>query len=218
MAEAHEAAKIPLAERVDYLTLVASLAAADGVASGEELDAIHALGERLGLDDAQRTPALLAARERDPERSRAALERLARSDLRFTLLADCLALAHADGSVAPDEDEAIRGLAGALGVGSDQLSVLRDYAAALRKAAAGAPEAELKSVGEQVASRLAAVGIPLGALAVGSAYGASAVGIGSGVAALAIGLGIAGGLGVAIGLGIGTMMGVRWLHRRLARG
>ncbi len=212
----HEALKIPLGERVDYLTMVASLASADGVVQAEELDALRALGNRLALPPEKMTDVVLAAGQREAHHSKKAIERLRGSELRFKLLADALAIALADGSVDPGEDEAIRGLAKQLGVRDDQLAALRKVADAVKKAAAeGASESEMRHLGERCAADLAAVGVPLGALAVGSAFGLSAVGVSSGMSALWLGLGLAGGLGVAIGAGIGTMLGVRWLYRRL---
>jgi uncharacterized tellurite resistance protein B-like protein len=212
----HEALDIPLAERVDYLTIIASMAGADVSIAPEELAKLRELCRALELPERESESILSTAR-----RPTASIERhldsLKASPLRFALLSDCLSLAYADGEYAKSERKEIASLAEALGVDAAQLSALEECALSLSEAAKKGGDAHVwKKRSEELAARLVAVGIPVGAVATMSAAGVAMAGVSTGVAALAIGLGVASGLGALLGLGVGTVIGVRWLHDRIS--
>jgi len=212
----HAAAKIPLAERSAYATVVASMAAADDVLADAELARLQKLGAELGLDARAEAEMLAAARRRNPSGLAAALEQLQESDLRFTLYTDCLHLAFADEEVVASEERTLAEIASALRLTPAQVEALHDCVAALHHAHANPSDANHEKKGQELAARLTAVGVPVGAVALASAAGLSAAGVSTGVAALVAGLGIATGFGAVLGLGVGTVLGVRWLGQRYA--
>jgi len=211
----HEAHDIPLAERVDYLTIIASMAGADVSIAPEEFAKLKELCRALELPPAE-TQRVLDTAHRPTRTVERHLDSLKSSQLRFTLLSDCLSLAYADGEYAKSERNEIASLARALEIDDAQLSTLEDCARALAEAHAKEhPNADWKAKGEKLAQQLAAVGIPIGAVGALSAVGLSAAGISTGAAALVMGIGVASGLGAVLGLSVGTVMGIRWLHDRL---
>jgi uncharacterized tellurite resistance protein B-like protein len=217
--EKHEALRLPVHERADYLTVVAAMLAADGVVDPAELAKLRELCKALELPVAEMGDVLANAEHPSPERVRTTLSRLRDSDLKFSLMTDCIFMAYADGRVAPEEEAEIRSLSDALGISMTQVAALRRYVEAVNQAVQGKvpPDRAKKLVGEAIASA-ASVGVPIGAIAVsGSVFGLSAAGITSGLAALGLGLGMATGVGVAVGIGIGSYFGVRWLYKRVLK-
>ncbi len=218
MAHEHEARNIPLAERVAYATVVGSMAAADDVVAPAELDKLKSLCKALGLPDGETQKVIVTAESRNGVAAQRAMTRLAQSDLRFTLYTDCLLLAYADETVVKQEREMLQGIAKALQIDEAKAKLLEEYVTVAREAAR--PDADhqvAKARAEELASELAAVGIPVGAVALTSAAWLSAAGITTGLAAVGAGLGIATGFGAIVGLGVGTLYGVRWLHHKLVQ-
>jgi uncharacterized tellurite resistance protein B-like protein len=205
----HDALSIPLSERIDYLTVIASMAGADVVLAPEERENLQRLCRELELPDADAAKVLQTA-HRPTDKIERHLDALKSSPLRFTLLSDCLALAYADGDYAAGEKKEIYSLARALGVDDAQVAALEECALTLLKASGGAPHHH-----GHLAQKLAAVGIPIGTIGALSAVGLSTAGVSSGAAAIVMGLGIATGFGAVLGISVGTVMGVRWLHDRL---
>jgi uncharacterized tellurite resistance protein B-like protein len=211
----HEALSVPLAERVDYLMIIASMAGADVVLKAEEIDKLRQLCGELQIPEKDTTRVLAAAHSPTAKVERH-LEALVASPLRFTLLSDCLALAYADGDYSKGERKEIHALARALRIDDAQVKALEEAGAALRKAADVEHGPEHHAHVQNLAQRLAAVGIPVGVVAGLSAVGLANAGVSTGATALLMGLGIASGFGAVLGLGVGTVMGVKWLHDKLA--
>jgi len=104
-----------------------------------------------------------------------------------------------------------------LDIDDDQLQVIRNGVEFDRKIFSGSTGSnELMKVAEGLASKAAAVGVPIAAIYMsGSVAGLSAAGMTSGLAALGFGglLGLssmATGIGVAVLLGVGAYKGLRW--------
>lgn len=104
-----------------------------------------------------------------------------------------------------------------LDIGEEQLQVIYDGVELDRKIFDGSVGSdELKKVAEGLASKAAAVGVPIAAIYMsGSVVGLSAAGMTSGLAALGFGglLGLssmATGVGIAVLLGVGAYQGIRW--------
>lgn len=213
--EAHQALTAPMAERVDYLMVLASLAGSDVVLRPAETAALRDLAARLALSDAD-TARVLEASQRPSHLVARHVESLAGSELRFALLSDCVAMALSDGEYAAGERTEIATLADRLGVSREQLRALEEAAEALRAADLAAhPEQERARRVRDVESRLAAVGVPLGMTGIASMVGLSLSGAATGTGAVVLGLGFATGLGAAVGAGLGTVMGLRWLMGKL---
>lgn len=217
-AAKHPATELPQSERVDYLIVIASMAAADGEVAGAEFEKLRAFCRALDLGALEAGQVMAALEGPDEVRIREVTARLKSSQLRFTLMTDLLFMAYADGKFVDSERREIRGLGDALGINDAQLEALEKYVQAVLKAEKAeevGPE-DFKKLGGDVAASLAAAGVPVAAVAVsGSVFGLSAAGITSGLAALGMGFGMASGLGVAVGIGVASYFGVRWLYRRV---
>jgi uncharacterized tellurite resistance protein B-like protein len=209
----HEALDLPLAERVDYLIVVASMAGVDVKLEPEETAKLKSLCKELGLPD-EELKRVLGASQAATSAVERHLEGLKASPLRFALLKDCVSLAYADHVYNDDEKAEVRKLARQLDVTDEQLAAIEELVDACDKASKGSPH----TAGEQLAENLAGAGIPIGILAAASAIGLEFTEAATGLAALGIGLGVATGFGAFLGLGAGTYMGVRWLQKRLKQG
>ena len=116
---------VPEADRLDYLTVVASLVAADSHVADDELAPLEALCRELDCDP---VPVLASARTPDPAAVAAATARLARDrDLAVALLTDAVVIAFADGALAPGESRALAELEHALGLGRGQVAMVARY-------------------------------------------------------------------------------------------
>lgn len=212
----HEAADIPLDERVAYASVVAAMAAADTDFAPSERERLEELCEALALPEPETAQVIAAAEQPSDEAALQAVVSLKRSFLRFTLYADCLMIAYADDEVVPAEEAALTELAGALDIGEEQAKALRAFVEAAREAAReNADEAACAAGGKEVYAKLERAGVPTRSLALISAAGLGVVVSSVGLAALATALGLSGPVGAVLGLGVGTMLGVRWLHRKL---
>ena len=217
-AAEHPAMQLPLRERVDYLTVVASMAAADGTTAGSEFEKMRELCKALGLGPAETGQVIAALEDPDTVRIGEVAGRLGSSQLRFALMTDLLFMAHADGDYCEAERAEIRELSHALNVSDAQLAALEKYVLAVLKAsrAEGIGGEVFKKLGGEVAASLAAAAIPIAAVAVsGTWFGLSAAGISAGLAALGLGLGMTCGVGAVAGIGVASYISVRWLYRRV---
>lgn len=211
----HDATALPLEDRVAYMTVVASMAGVDVELDSSEVKNLRALCEKLELPDAE-TSDVIATAARPTDTIERKLDRLKKSDLRFTLLTDCLFLAYADGSYGDEERAEIVTLAKELDIDAKQVAAMDEYVQTVRQAAKSS-DGDMEEKGKELAAKLAAVGVPFGAIGMATAVGMATVGAEAGLAALALGLGVASGFGALITAGVGTYMGVRWLKNRLAK-
>jgi len=216
--EKHPALGLPPAERRDYLTVVATLAAVDGVVDDAEISNIRALCKALELD-ANSTGAVLAAAEAPQEVDLdVIMSRLVTSQAKFSLVTDMVFLAHADGAYTEEERTEILAIAQKLEINANQVAAIEEYVSAVILAgqSSGVSAVDLKKLGGDVAAGLASAGVPIAAVAVsGSVWGLSAAGITSGLAALGLGFGMASGIGVVAAIGVGSYFGVRWLYKKI---
>lgn len=210
----HDARDLPLQQRIDYLMIVASMAGADVVLDQAEMDQLKNLCGELGLPEKE-TEKILTASHRPTASIERHLEGLKGSPLRFTLLSDCISLAYADDVYGKDEQHEVHELARALDVSTEQLAAIEKFVEAAHKAASG-HDGDHHKIGKTIAQDLAAVGVPIGAVAAVSAVGLEMAGVSTGLAALGMGLGIATGFGAVLGIGIGSYMGVKWLKKKLS--
>ena len=204
-------------EKVGYLSVVACIAAADGEVVDEEIKALRALAKLVGVSGKGRATVLSAAEDPTSVDVEKHLGKLARSELRFTLLTDLYLIAYADDKLDKSEVREINDLAKKLKIRQDQKTAIKKYAEALHKAKdAEGDEDKWKKLGGDVASGLVSTGVPIAAVAAsGSVAGLSAAGITSGLAALGLGLGMVPGIGVAVGIGVVSYFGVRWIWQEI---
>ncbi|TCJ12460.1 TerB family tellurite resistance protein [Flaviaesturariibacter flavus] len=115
-------------EKACYLGAIASIATADRTASAEELEHLDTLSEAAGLSDEQAAMIRRAATELSSEELNRCLDQLKGSDLRFSLVTDCIAFAQSDGDYGVEEKAAIEKMAAYLGVDKKQFSLLDEFA------------------------------------------------------------------------------------------
>ncbi|MCB9681647.1 MAG: TerB family tellurite resistance protein [Alphaproteobacteria bacterium] len=211
----HVAVEAPLDERMAYATLVASMAAAGGAPNEAETLDVDRLCRALDLPDHAADALLAAALAPDGTAVSQAVRVLRASPLRFTVLSDVLAVAWVDDSYDEAERDAASGLALALGIGDAQLRALErtvqehhDLHSRIQALRADT-EGGKRSVGSVTAdfvARLAAVGIPVGAVLIGGAPPATFQALAAAAAkggAMIAGIPGLGTVGLAVALGIG---------------
>lgn len=117
----------PDKERGAYLCAIASIATADHQATPEELDHISELAEAADLNEQQKQIILRAASELEPADLRECLDVLKNSELRFSLVADLIAFAEADGHYSNEEKAVIERISEHLNINKEQYSLLDDF-------------------------------------------------------------------------------------------
>lgn len=118
------------ADRRDYVTIVATVAAADGALTGAEVARVRKLVSLIGLPE--RAEADIAGATVVPPASVEAFKtRLRGSPLRHALLADCLLVAQSDGLVQESEKAELMGIRSELGVTEDEFFALSRYVRSL---------------------------------------------------------------------------------------
>jgi uncharacterized tellurite resistance protein B-like protein len=212
MEKAHPLSLYSPSEKLAYLSIVASMAAADGEFASEERESLRALCNdvRLREDDVLQVMGAAEHPEMAPVEQYVSL--LATSELRFTLMTDLLFMAYADHVVTPEEEQEISRLAGRFSLDEKQLNGLRTYVEAVTSLKDGKNSSDVLT--NELKSRFQSLDIPLGAvLLAGGALGYSGLAAGI-LTAGAIGIGS--GLAAAVALGFGTIQGVRWLYEKTA--
>ena len=195
-----------------YFKALAIIANADGKLDAEEVNYFNAQLDEFEVSTRVKKAAKLALV--DPPSFDEIEAELKDSNVKYVLYTDCIVMAFADGVVTVEEESALQHLAERLGITDEQAEAIRNFVELARQAEAAEGKAakQAKRATSEAAASLAAVGVPLGAVAVGGKVaGLSAAGITSGLAALGLGLGMASGIGVAVGLGVASYAGVKYL-------
>ena len=117
-------------ERADYMMVVASMAGQDGAVTSEEVFAVRQLSLQylLGPDARGR---VMAATAIPPENMEQVLDRLASTDLRFSLLLDLAGMAYRDGVFTEAEASEYNRLSQQLNVPENQSKAVLDFAGAV---------------------------------------------------------------------------------------
>ncbi len=117
----HPARSEPLASRLAYAAVVATLATADKDVDVSELEDVRLLCKDLDIPDDAVDGIVARARRGDHDDIVVELRRLRESPLRFTVLTDMVVLGFADGRYSMDERRRVRAYATVLGVPDDQV-------------------------------------------------------------------------------------------------
>ena len=187
----HPALDVSEAERIDYLSAVAFMAAADNKTSDEELERLRDMCKALQISEDGTEQVLDAARSPDALALDDILERLGSSEMRYALLVDAISVAQADGRFDSAESDELMTLADKLEIPRAQAILVYRYVANWRKKGKGPSDAK-------TTAKLIGAGIPAAALAVTAAAGAP----------------LAAGVGLAAALGVSSYVSVKWLFRR----
>ena len=119
-------------ERADYMMVVASMAGQDGAVTSEEVFAVRQLSLQYLLGPDARGQ-VMAAAAIPPENLDEILERLATTDLRFSLLLDLAGMAYRDGVFTEAEKTEYNRLSQQLQVPDNQSKAVLEFAEAVLK-------------------------------------------------------------------------------------
>lgn len=117
-------------ERTDYMMVVASMAGQDGAVTSEEIYAVRQLSIQFVLGPAARGR-VMAATATPPENLDEILERLSKTDLRYSLLLDLAAMAYRDEVFTDKEAEEYERLSRRLGVDEAHSKAILNFASSL---------------------------------------------------------------------------------------
>lgn len=159
-----------VAERSDYLSLVASMAAADGRISDAEITQIRTFCQTIELDDFGVGQVIAAVENPAGLDVPAILTRLAQTDLKFTVLTDLLCMAYADGSMCPSERKEIKNMAAWLHIQPPQLEAINLYIETLMATSTEKrTDADWVQRGQECAATLAHAGVPIQTVSIAGA-------------------------------------------------
>lgn len=114
-------------ERADYMTVVASMAAVDGVISSEELLCLRELCKNFVLGPSARGQ-VLAAASSPPHDFEDIVRRLGHSSLRYSLLVDVAGMAFRDDVITDEERKEYKRLSDLMGVSEEHSKTLWEFA------------------------------------------------------------------------------------------
>lgn len=118
------------AERTDYMMVVASMAGQDGAVTSEEIYAVRQLSLQFVLGPEARGK-VMAATATPPDNLDEILERLSKTDLRYSLLLDLGAMAHRDHEFTAAEQDEYKRLSTRLGVDEAHSKAILEFASSL---------------------------------------------------------------------------------------
>jgi len=117
-------------ERTDYMMVVASMAGQDGAVTSEEIYAVRQLSIQFVLGPEARGR-VMGATATPPENMDEILERLSKTDLRYSLLLDLAAMAYRDDVFTDKESEEYDRLSRRLGVDDAHAKAILTFASSL---------------------------------------------------------------------------------------
>lgn len=117
-------------ERTDYMMVVASMAGQDGAVTSEEIYAVRQLSLQFVLGPEARGR-VMAATATPPENMDEILDRLARTDLRYSLLLDVAAMAYRDNQFTAAEREEYQRLSARLAIDEAHSQAILQFASSL---------------------------------------------------------------------------------------
>ena len=152
----HPARALPDPQKIEYLLAVAQFVWADGVVAKQEMKRLVNVCEALALSDAGREKLIAAAAEPDPSRVDAAVAWIKQDvALRFSLMADAILIAFADGILAGPEADEIVALARRLGVETEQAMAMARYVEGVLRAPSHKTDPSIRLLSLQLEEALA---------------------------------------------------------------
>ena len=205
---AHPAVSLPVAERIDYAIVLATMTAVDGEIRPEELAGVRALCRRIELDDAQTESAIRTASRPDPDKVQQIVRRVRGSSLRVSLLTDLLFIAKSDREFTDKERREIEYVANELGIHKHQMEAIENYVNAVVGLGIADDEGRRNSPTATMIAALAATFVPLAAV-IASGGSASGEGVAEGISRLGFGF-MPIGMAVFALLGVASFQAVQW--------
>lgn len=206
-------------EQIAYLSILSSVCYVDKEFGDKEKRQLDILLAQLKISDAGKAKIYSSVFNLQNEEKLAyfeAVQNLGNTELKYTLISDLCLFSLVDSKFTDEEYQYILGIGEVLGISREQVDAIKSIQENLNKIKDIPSNSErYKRVIKDCASKLAGVGVPIGAVAAsGSVIGLSAAGITSGLAALGalVGGGMLAGVVVVVpAIAFGTAYGVKKL-------
>jgi uncharacterized tellurite resistance protein B-like protein len=154
-------------EKTAYLSVIASLASADRVASPQEVEFLQHLSQAAGLSSGATQQVIAAAQDSTNQTVQQNLDMLRGSELRFSLVTDLISFARADGAYSNDEEAMVNKISSYLGINQQQKQTLENVVDQAAHVPHDANDPSKQGFLSGVTDKLSSVGIPKGALMAG---------------------------------------------------
>lgn len=206
-------------EKIAYLSVLSSICYVDKEFSEKEKHQLDVLLENLNISDEGKGKiysAVFSLRNDDKFSNLEIIQDLNNTELKYTLISDLCLFAFSDLDFSDEEYQYIFEIGELLNITKEQIDAIKSVQENVAKIKDIPPNSEkFKRIIKESASKLAGVGVPIGAIAAtGSVAGLSAAGITSGLAALGALVGggmIAGAVLVVPAIAAGSAFGVKKL-------
>ena len=185
----HPLKEYPENERIVYLSILSAVCYVDKEFSDKEKRQLDILLEELEISDDGKSKiysSIFIFQNEDKIANLETIQELGDTELKYTLVSDLCLFAVADSTFSDEEYQYILEIGEILGVVREQVDAIKSIQEDLAKIKDIPPNSErFKLLIKDSAAQLAAVGVPVGAIAVsGTVSGLSAAGMTSGLAAL----------------------------------
>lgn len=206
-------------EQVTYLSILSSICYVDKEFSNQEKHQLDVLLENLKISDEGKGKiysAIFSLQHEEKLSNLGIIQDLNNTELKYTLISDLCLFAFADSDFSDEEYQYILEIGEMLDITQEQIDAIKSVQENVAKIKDIPPNSEkFKRILKDSASKLAGVGVPIGAIAAtGSVSGLSAAGITSGLAALGaiVGGGMVAGVVIVVpALAAGSAFGVKKL-------
>lgn len=206
-------------EQIAYLSVLSAVCYVDKEFGDKEKHQLDVLLEQLKISDVGKAKiysSIFNLQQEEKLANLEAIQNLGNVELKYTLISDLCLFSSVDSKVSDEEYQYILGIGEILGITQEQVDAIKSIQENLYKIKDIPPNSEkFKRLIKASAEKLAAVGVPVGAIAAsGSVFGLSAAGMTSGLAALGALVGggmLAGAVLVIPAIAIGSAYGVKKL-------
>jgi uncharacterized tellurite resistance protein B-like protein len=215
----HPLEEYPEDERVVYLSILSAICYVDKEFSDKEKHHLDVLLKQLEISDEGKSKiysSIFSLQHEDRIANLEAIEELGNTELKYTLISDLCLFALSDSTFSDEEYQYILGIGALLGITQEQVDAIKSIQENLARIKDIPPNSErFRLLIKDSAAKLAAVGLPVGAIAAsGTVTGLSAAGMTSGLAALGAFVGggmLAGAVIVVPAIAVGSAYGVKKL-------
>jgi len=206
-------------EQIAYLSILSAICYVDKEFTDVEKRQLDILLEQLKISDSGKAKiyaSVFSLQHEDKLANLETIQDLGNTELKYTLISDLCLFALADSSFSDEEYRYILGIGEILGITQEQVDAIKSIQENLVKIKDIPSNSEkFKRLIKDSAAKLAAVGVPVGAIAAsGSVFGLSAAGITSGLAALGavVGGGMVAGVVIVVpAIAAGSAYGIKKL-------
>ncbi|MFZ2653984.1 MAG: TerB family tellurite resistance protein [Victivallales bacterium] len=214
----HPLRQHPEKVRTSYLSLLASMANADGKIEASELNKLKEFCRIAGLSESSLQEVVKAATEKTDDKILAQLQTLKTSNLRFSIITDCIFMACADGIVVAEEEKEISRIAGSLEVKENQIKAISFYVDRVNSIVKDKKKYDPATVGKELKDTLKAASVPVEAVAFAfeSLPYYENQDMQEVLKALGYGIGMLTGIGPLIMLGLFGWKSVKWLGKNIS--